>query len=113
MQRTQRSLLIAVLFWLVPLSTGVFHCQPQNTHHHSSAGGHKRGHRPFIPAKKGTTLPSEDEEVNPSRLARVHMLERVAPAPVLPCAGPGQHTGLAWLGFPGQPLYLTLRTLLI
>jgi hypothetical protein len=113
MARIAKPLLTIVLLWLAALSTGAVPCRVQERNGQSHPARHRSGHRSHLPAKRGTTLLKEDEEVKPSRLLKVPALATVVPGPAQTYLNPRHDVTLAQHGFPGQPLYLTLRTLLI
>src|SRR5262245_21897186 len=112
MQRIARPLLMSVLVWLLVLSTGAIPGRPLGSSHRSGPGGPPSGHRPYLPAKRGATPPSQDEPVKVSHLLKLAARTTAVPARIPSCPAPRQDGCLSPPGLPRNPLYLILCTLL-
>src|SRR6516165_8256013 len=109
MARIAKPLLTVLLVWLLVLSTGAVPSRGQDPNGRSQPTRHRSGHRPFLPAKRATVLPRENEEVKPDRVFHMPSLETTAAGPLSDHLNSCHDTYLPQPGFLGQPLYLTLR----
>jgi hypothetical protein len=111
MERIAKPLLTALLAWLLTLSTGAVSGYAQGLTCRWRQG--QTGRRPYIPGKKGAIFPRDDRTANPSHLLKLSVLgtpgaerPQVSLTPV-----PDFCLPLTFDSF--QPLYLSLRMLII